>query len=46
MGNGKERTIGDKMKDTKEKIINLPLDSAATIYNYIYVGYPVICYYC
>lgn len=25
--------------------LNLPLDSAATIYNYMYEGYPVICYY-
>ena len=25
--------------------LNLPLDSAAVIYNYIYTGYPVICYY-
>ena len=25
--------------------INLPLDSAATIYSYVYEGYPVICYY-
>lgn len=25
--------------------INLPLDSAATIYSYMYEGYPVICYY-
>ena len=25
--------------------LNLPLDSAATIYSYMYEGYPVICYY-
>lgn len=25
--------------------INLPLDSAAVIYNYVYEGFPVICYY-
>jgi len=25
--------------------LNLPLDSAATIYNYMYEGFPVICYY-
>ncbi len=25
--------------------LNLPLDSAAVIYNYMYEGYPVICYY-
>lgn len=25
--------------------INLPLDSAAVIYNYMYEGHPVICYY-
>ena len=25
--------------------LNLPLDSAAAIYNYVHTGYPVICYY-
>jgi len=25
--------------------LNLPLDSAATIYNYMHEGFPVICYY-
>ena len=25
--------------------LNLPLDSAAVIYNYVYTGFPVICYY-
>jgi lipoprotein-anchoring transpeptidase ErfK/SrfK len=25
--------------------LNLPLDKAAELYNYLYTGYPVICYY-
>ena len=25
--------------------LNLPLESAAAIYNYMYTGFPVICYY-
>lgn len=31
--------------DGSHGCLNLPLDSAAVIYNYIYTGYPVICYY-
>ncbi len=31
--------------DGSHGCVNLPLDSAATIYNYMYEGYPVICYY-
>lgn len=33
------------MTDGSHGCLNLPLDSAATIYNYMYEGFPVICYY-
>lgn len=33
------------LTDGSHGCLNLPLDSAATIYNYMYEGYPVICYY-
>lgn len=33
------------MTDGSHGCVNLPLDSAATIYNYMYEGFPVICYY-
>lgn len=33
------------MTDGSHGCLNLPLDSAAVIYNYMYEGYPVICYY-
>lgn len=33
------------MTDGSHGCLNLPLDSAATIYSYMYDGYPVICYY-
>lgn len=33
------------LTDGSHGCINLPLDSAATIYNYMYEGFPVICYY-
>jgi len=33
------------MTDGSHGCLNLPLDAAATIYSYIYEGYPVICYY-
>ena len=33
------------MTDGSHGCLNLPLDAAATIYSYMYEGYPVICYY-
>lgn len=33
------------LTDGSHGCINLPLDSAATIYNYVKTGFPVICYY-
>lgn len=33
------------MTDGSHGCLNLPLDSAAVIYNYMYTGYPVVCYY-
>jgi len=33
------------MTEGSHGCLNLPLDSAATIYNYMYEGFPVICYY-
>lgn len=33
------------MENGSHGCINLPLDSAATIYGYVSTGFPVICYY-
>ena len=33
------------MTDGSHGCVNLPLDSAATIYSYMHEGFPVICYY-